>query len=197
MANSGVDQQPSRRRKSAVAAEASAKGRTRMARAAAPMAAAGPAIKTPSLGAPPVLRRLRRNFRWEHAEVEPYKIAARGAGEFAGASRQVLIGKRGERAAFHLRYFELEPEGYTSLERHRHVHVVIGVRGRGLVRVGNREYRLAPHDLIYIGPGQVHQLRSAGRAKFGFFCIVNAHRDKPRAVKPAGSARLKTSSGAM
>jgi len=154
-------------------------------------------VNSPSPTAPPVLKRRRKNFRWEHTEVEPYKLGARGAGEFAGASRQVLIGKRGERAAFHLRYFELDPGGYTSLERHRHVHVVIGVRGHGLVRVGNREYRLAPNDLIYIGPGQVHQLRSAGRAKFGFFCIVNARRDKPRAVQPAPRSRLKTRSGAI
>jgi ribulose-bisphosphate carboxylase large chain len=134
-----------------------------------------------------VLKRFSRDFRWEHTEVEPYKIAANGAGEFAGASRQVLIGKRGEQVAFHLRYFELEPGGYTSLERHRHAHVVIGVRGRGLVRVGGREHSLAPNDLIYIGPEQAHQLRSAGRSKFGFFCIVNGRRDKPRAVRPSKS----------
>lgn len=134
---------------------------------------------------PPSLIRFRRNFRWEHTELEPYKIAAGGVGEFAGASRQVLIGKRGERVAFHLRYFELEPGGFTSLERHRHAHVVIGVRGRGLVRIGDQEHSLAPHDLIYIGPKQAHQLRGAGRTKFGFFCIVNARRDKPRPVRLA------------
>ncbi len=140
--------------------------------------------RTPVTNAtPPALKRFRRNFRWEHTEVEPYKIAARGVGEFAGASRQVLIGKRGERVAFHLRYFELEPGGYTSLERHRHAHVVIGVRGRGQVRIGDQEHPLAPHDLIYIGPEQAHQLRGAGRTKFGFFCIVNARRDKPQPVR--------------
>ena len=136
---------------------------------------------------PPLLKRFRRDFHWEHTEVEPYKIAANDIGEFAGASRQVLIGKGGERVAFHLRYFELEPKGYTSLERHRHAHVVIGVRGRGLVRIGDREYPLAPHDLVYIGSEQAHQLRTTGRSKFGFFCIVNARRDKPRPVRLAES----------
>jgi ribulose-bisphosphate carboxylase large chain len=131
---------------------------------------------------PPVLRRFRPRFRWDHTELEPYKISAHAGGEFAGASRQVLVGRRGERVAFHLRYFEVQPGGYTSLERHRHAHVVVGIRGRGVVRVGDNNYVLKPMDAIYIGPQQVHQLRAAGRSSFGFFCIVDARRDKPRAV---------------
>ncbi len=138
----------------------------------------------PAAGAPPVLRRARPRFRWEHVDFEPYKISAHRGGDFAGASRQVLIGKRGERVGFHVRYFELEAGGYTSLERHRHCHVVIGVRGRGLVRVGDRIYRLRPRDTIYIGPRQAHQLRAPASSSFGFFCIVDARRDQPRAVKP-------------
>ncbi len=138
--------------------------------------------QTTAAAAPPALRRFRRQYRWEHAELEPYKINMHAGGEFAGASRQVLIGKHGERVAFHLRYFELESGGYTSLERHRHSHVVIGVRGHGLVRVGDEDYVLRPMDAIYIGPDQAHQLRAAGRSRFGFFCIVDARRDKPRPV---------------
>ncbi|HKD68827.1 MAG TPA: cupin domain-containing protein [Candidatus Binataceae bacterium] len=130
----------------------------------------------------PVLRRFHRKFRWDHTALEPYKIKAHSGGEFAGASRQVLVGRHGERVGFHLRYFELRPGGYTSLERHRHSHVVVGLRGRGVVQVGERNYTLGPLDAIYIGPQQPHQLRAVGRSPFGFFCIVNARRDKPRPV---------------
>jgi ribulose-bisphosphate carboxylase large chain len=148
----------------------------------------GTSKKLEAIGTPPVLRRFQPQFRWDHVELEPYKVSAHAGGEFAGASRQVLVGRRGERVAFHLRYFELEAGGYTSLEHHRHCHVVVGVRGRGLVRVGEETYRLKPLDTIYIGPEQAHQLRAAGRSKFGFFCIVDARRDKPRPVAPAVSA---------
>lgn len=141
-----------------------------------------------AITAPPVLRRFRRQYRWEHTELEPYKVRANAGSEFAGASRQVLVGKRGERVAFHLRYFELQAGGYTSLERHRHSHVVVGVRGRGVVRVGDETYTLKPLDAIYIGPQQAHQLRATGRSRFGFFCIVDARRDQPRPVKPAPAA---------
>jgi ribulose-bisphosphate carboxylase large chain len=144
-----------------------------------------------AVAAPPVLRRFRARFRWDHTELEPYKVSAHAGGEFAGASRQVLVGRRGERVAFHLRYFELQPGGHTSLERHRHAHVVVGARGRGLVRVGDENYALKPMDAIYIGPQQAHQLRATGRTSFGFFCIVNARRDKPRPV----SAKSSSSAG--
>jgi ribulose-bisphosphate carboxylase large chain len=129
------------------------------------------------------LRRFSANFRWSGVELEPYKLAAHRGGEFRGASRQVLVGKRAERVKFHVRYFELEPRGFTSLERHHHSHVVIGVRGRGSVRVGSRRYTLRPFDAIYIGPEQTHQLRAIGKSPFGFFCIVDAKRDKPRPVE--------------
>ncbi len=143
-----------------------------------------------------MLRRFRRQYRWEHVEVEPYKISAHAGGEFAGASRQVLAGKLGERIAFHLRYFELEAGGHTSLEQHRHAHVVIGVRGRGSVRVGDRNYMLQPMDTIYIGPNQAHQLRALGRARFGFFCIVDARRDRPRPVVLNKTAIRRSGDGA-
>jgi ribulose-bisphosphate carboxylase large chain len=132
---------------------------------------------------PPALRRFRRNFRWDSVDLEPYKLRAHRGGEFAGASRQVIAGRHGERLAFELRYFELEPGGFTSLERHRHCHVVIGVRGRGRVRVGEGEHRIAPFDAVYIGPNQPHRLAAQGREPFGFFCIVDKRRDKPRPVE--------------
>jgi ribulose-bisphosphate carboxylase large chain len=180
LANSGGGSRklPRRAKRSPEQRGAQANARRRRTRESAPQAqAAAPG----NVAAPPTLRRFRR-FRWEHTEVEPYKIRAHRGGEFAGAARQVLIGRCGERVAFHLRYFELKAGGYTSLERHRHSHVVVGVRGRGLVRVGDEEHTLGPLDAIYIGPEQAHQLRAAGRSRFGFFCIVNARRDKPRPV---------------
>ena len=131
---------------------------------------------------PLVLRRFKRGFRWEATELEPYKLTTHKGGEFCGASRQVLIGKRGERVNFHVRYFELERGGFTSIERHRHSHVVIAMRGRGRVRLGNVNYSVRPFDALYVGPEMPHQLVATGRTRFGFFCIVNAERDKPRPV---------------
>jgi len=136
-----------------------------------------------------VLKRFRRDFRWSGVTLQPYKLGSAAAGEFAGASRQVIAGDRGEPIAFELRYFELEPGGFTSLERHRHCHVVIGLRGRGGVMLGAREHRVAPFDAIYIAPNRVHRLRAIGREPFGFFCIVDRERDRPRPVRARRAMR--------
>lgn len=137
----------------------------------------------PSHSAVPILRKFRCGFRWDGVELEPYKLSTHPGGEFRGASRQVIVGRRGERVRFNLRYFEIEPGGFTSLELHRHSHVVIGARGIGRVRVGDRNFRLRPMDTIYIAPDQPHQLRAAGKEPFGFFCIVDARRDRPRPIE--------------
>lgn len=137
------------------------------------------ALRTSKRDSAPVARRFKRGFRWDEIEVEPYKLGTRRGAEFRGASRQVLIGKLGERVNFHVRYFELEPGGFTTLERHSHSHVVIAVRGRGRIRVGEIEYSIGPFDTIYVGPQKPHQLSAIGRSKFGFFCIVSARRDRP------------------
>jgi ribulose-bisphosphate carboxylase large chain len=146
----------------------------------------------------PVIRRFRRGYRWDKIELEPYKRDGREGSDFRGASRQVLIGKHGEQVGFHLRYFELEPGGFTTLERHRHSHVVIGVRGRGRIRVGEARYSVAPFDTIYVAPYKQHQLSTIGRSKFGFFCVVNAKRDKPVRLSELivdSRGRMKNSKG--
>jgi ribulose-bisphosphate carboxylase large chain len=134
--------------------------------------------------APETLRRFLGNFRWEGIDLEAYKISTHKKGEFCGASRQVVVGKHDGPAKFHVRYFELERGGFTSLESHRHCHLVIGLRGRGSARVGERQYEVRPFDILYIGPHEPHQLRTTGRAPFGFFCIVDAVRDRPQPLDP-------------
>ena len=131
---------------------------------------------------PIALRKFRSGFRWDCVALEPYKIGAHKGGDFRGASRQVLAGKTGERVGFHVRYFELESGGFTSLERHRHSHFIIAIRGCGVCRLDDEEIALRPMDAIYIGPNRAHQLVAAKRGKFGFLCIVDAKRDEPRPV---------------
>jgi len=117
--------------------------------------------------------------RWEGVPDRRYKDAD---GLWDGVVRRVLVGEAGEATAFHLRYFEVAPGGYSTLERHRHAHAVIVLRGEGECVLGGRVVRVRPHDLIYVAPDEVHQLRNPGREPFGFLCVVDALRDRPEAV---------------
>lgn len=116
-------------------------------------------------------------FRWSNRESTPYKDA--GDRAFKGVRRVELIGKFGEQTRCDLRYFEVEPGGFTSLEKHLHTHIVIGARGTGLLTVGNQRIPLEPMDVMYLHPLEVHQLHNESAEPFGFLCIVDHERDRP------------------
>ncbi len=131
----------------------------------------------PSLPEP---RRLafRRDWNWEGRDSSPYKDA--GDLTFRGVRRVELVGKFGERTRCDLRYFEVEPGGHTSLEKHLHTHVVIGARGEGVLVLGDRRMPLRHLDVACVGPLEAHQLRNETEEPFGFFCVVDHDRDRPQ-----------------
>ena len=130
----------------------------------------------PSLPEP---RRLafRRDWNWEGRDSSPYKDA--GDLTFRGVRRVELVGRFGERTRSDLRYFEVEPGGHTSLEKHVHTHVVIGARGEGVLLLGGRRMPLRHLDVACVGPMEAHQLRNETEEPFGFFCVVDHDRDRP------------------
>lgn len=118
------------------------------------------------------------DFRWEGRARQDYKVP--GEFDFRGVTRQELAGKFGEQTAFDLRYFEIEPGGFSSLEKHLHEHVIIGVRGRGVLVKESGEFTININDIAYVGPQQRHQLHNRGDEPFGFYCIVDHERDRPQ-----------------
>jgi quercetin dioxygenase-like cupin family protein len=103
--------------------------------------------------------------------------------------RQTLIGGA-EGAQFQLRYFEIAPGGFSSLEKHAHVHAIIVLRGAGDVIVGTEVFRVQPFDVVYVPPSTPHQFVNAGGDAFGFLCPVDADRDRPQALTPEELAAL-------
>ena len=120
-------------------------------------------------------------FRWEGVELLAYKD--KGSAPFKAITRQVLF-QRPELQC-ELRYFEMQPGGHSTLERHEHAHAVMIFRGRGSCLVGDEVREVAAPDLVFIPPMTWHQFRAAGGEPFGFLCMVNAERDKPQL--PAGA----------
>jgi ribulose-bisphosphate carboxylase large chain len=130
----------------------------------------------------------REAFRWRGIRPERYKPSGN---DFRGIVRQAMVGHRGENTKFHLRYFEIAPGGYSSYETHKHEHVVICIRGRGKVRLGTRSVEMTPFDVLYIAPNQAHRLYNPYQEPFGFFCIVDAKRDRPKPVENKNLRRRK------
>jgi quercetin dioxygenase-like cupin family protein len=126
-------------------------------------------------------------FRWAGVEEQAYKFSLgdeRGMG-WKDVTRHT-IGHPGELGAdFELRYFELEPGGYSSVEKHAHVHLVVAVRGAGRAVVGDAVIDLTPLDALYVPPLTPHRWLNEGAEPFGFLCTVDADRDAPQPLDDA------------
>lgn len=117
------------------------------------------------------------DFQWQGRESIQYKDI--NDTTFKDVRRVELIGKNGEETEFDLRYFEIEKGGFSSKEKHIHTHVVIVVRGEGIVTIGDQEYYTKENDVLYIAPMTIHQLSNNNDEPFGFYCIVDHERDRP------------------
>lgn len=126
--------------------------------------------------------RHKGNFRWSGVKPQEYKVE--GTGEhWSSVIKNILVaGEKGEKTKFHFRYLELGEGGFTSFETHRHEHVVLVMRGKGQVRLGRKSHQVDYLDTIYISPDEPHQLLNPYAEPFGFICVVNARRDRPKVI---------------
>ena len=131
------------------------------------------------------VRKAGPDFRWEG--VAPMRYKAEGEAPFREVSRQVLF----DATAGQLRYFEVAPGGWTTLERHEHPHAVMVLRGRGRCLVGDALHELAAHDLVEVAPLEWHQFRAAPDSPLGFLCLVAAERDRPQLPDAEALAALR------
>lgn len=122
------------------------------------------------------LRKAAPGCRWEG--VEPMQYKQEGSAPFRDITRQVLFDDPA--LAAQVRYFEMQPEGYSTLERHQHMHAVMILRGSGRCLVGDRVFDVAQGDLVSIPAMAWHQFRATNGEPLGFLCVVNSERDRPQ-----------------
>jgi S-methyl-1-thioxylulose 5-phosphate methylthiotransferase len=133
------------------------------------------------------IHRKAKGYRWEGVEERPYKEDGRAL--FKSITRQVLFADpqlEGE-----LRYFEMAPGGFSTLERHEHMHAVLILRGRGHCLVGDEVRAVETRDLVTVPAMTWHQFRATQGESLGFLCMVNAARDKPQLPSPEDLAKLQ------
>lgn len=133
------------------------------------------------------LRKAAPGFAWQAIERLPYKEAE--AAPFKAISRQTLFSD--SRLLGELRYFEIKPGGFSTLERHAHMHGVMILRGGGRCLIGAAVHALSPRDLVTIEPWTWHQFRAGQEEPLGFLCLVNSERDKPQLPNAEDLALLR------
>ena len=133
------------------------------------------------------IHRKAKDYRWEGVPELPYKEDDRAL--FKSITRQVLFADpqlHGE-----LRYFEVAPGGFSTLERHQHMHAVMILRGRGHCLVGEDVRAVATRDLVTVPAMTWHQFRATSGEPLGFLCMVNATRGKPELPSAEDLAKLE------
>jgi quercetin dioxygenase-like cupin family protein len=132
-------------------------------------------------------RKAHADYRWEGVEPLPYKEDTRAL--FKAVTRQVLFSDPGMQGE--LRYFEVAPGGYSTLERHAHMHACLVLRGRGHCLVGSSVRSIETRDLVTVPALTWHQFRATADEPLGFLCMVDAQRDKPQLPTGEDVARLE------
>ncbi|MEX2399418.1 MAG: cupin domain-containing protein [Rhodothermales bacterium] len=124
------------------------------------------------------LRRFRseeEDYRWEDVPLKRYKNEG---SHFRDVTRQTLFTEEDGQPC-ELRYFEIEPAGHSTFERHDHPHSVVILRGRGRVIVGDEVADVGTFDLLHIPSRTWHQLQADEDEPLGFLCQVPCDRDRP------------------
>lgn len=128
------------------------------------------------------------SFTWSDVEPRAYKPADAGAARgmaWTGLTRHSLVRAAETGVGFEQRYFEIAPGGYSSFEKHAHVHVVLALRGTGAAVIGAGLVAMEPFGLVQTPPWAPHRWVNAGEEPFGFLCTVEGDRDRPQPLSDA------------
>jgi quercetin dioxygenase-like cupin family protein len=124
------------------------------------------------------------NFDWDGVVPQGYDSP-----DIKGATVRWLISEKEKAPYFAMRYFEIEPGGWTDLGHHAHDHGVIILKGKGKVLLGEKETEISFGDVVYVSPNEIHQFKNIGDEPFGFICVI-PNKDMLSKVKAEGSRRL-------
>src|SRR5450759_1962468 len=101
-------------------------------------------------------------LRWQDVPLSAYGPDNSRADR---ATRQVLIGTQEEAPHFHLRYFAVQPGGYTSLDQHVHDHGVYVLHGKARLRLGDEEQE------VYLSLIHISEPTRLGMISYAVFCL--------------------------
>jgi len=104
-----------------------------------------------------------------YTEVPEEKVKEKGA---KGTHVRWLISNKDGAENFAMRYFEIEPGGYTPRHTHDWEHEVFILSGEGTVFCEGREWRIGPGYVVFIPPGKEHYFMNTGKEKMVFLCLI-------------------------
>jgi quercetin dioxygenase-like cupin family protein len=104
-----------------------------------------------------------------YREVPPDPVGEEGASRIT--VRWVITDKDGA-DNFSMRVFEVEPGGCSPYHKHPWEHEVFILEGRGSLVQGGKEVPCSKGDVIFIPPGEEHQLKNPSEETMEFICLI-------------------------
>ena len=107
------------------------------------------------------------NFDWK--TVDGVSLSEEG---LQSVTRFILIGEKEKAPNSIMRYFRVEPNGHSRLERHPQEHQVIVLHGKGKVQIAETITDIGPFDVVFIEGNELHQFSSTQDDALGFICVI-------------------------
>jgi quercetin dioxygenase-like cupin family protein len=102
-------------------------------------------------------------------EVPASDVTMEGA---SGCRVRWLIGEGEKAPNFAMREFEVAPGGHTPKHFHDYEHEVYVLAGCGEIVDGDQRRPLAPGDVVFVAPNDVHQFCNTGAEPMRFLCLI-------------------------
>ena len=97
-----------------------------------------------------------------------------------GAKMRMLIGPDDGASNFHMRHFEVEPNGCTPHHQHDYEHEILILSGGGIAKSEQGDRTIAAGDVIFVAANEKHQFRNTGDDPLKFICLIPAPHDCAR-----------------
>ncbi len=105
-------------------------------------------------------------FHYDEVEAE---VAEGGAYK---TKLRWLITKEIGAENFAMRFFEIEPKGYSPLHTHPWEHEVFILEGEGDVFDGKKSLHFRSGDAVFVPSNEVHQFRNTENETLKFLCLI-------------------------
>lgn len=93
------------------------------------------------------------------------------------AKMRMLIGPAEGAPNFHMRHFEVAPDGFTPKHQHDYEHEILVLKGAGVAFTPAGEKPIRAGDVIFVPANEMHQFRNTSDTPLEFICLIPAPED--------------------
>ena len=104
-----------------------------------------------------------------YKDVPPDPVGEEGA---SGITVRWVIAEKDGAPNFSMRVFALEPGGYSPHHSHPWEHEVFILEGSGAVVREGQDIPISKGDVLFIPPGEAHQLKNTSAETLEFICLI-------------------------